>query len=36
LGEDLKTAQSKAYNLVDSVSFEGAFHRRDIGFKGIK
>ena len=36
LGEDLKTAQSKAYNLVDSVSFEGAFHRIDIGFKGIK
>ena len=36
LGEDLKTAQSKAYNLVDSVSFEGAFHRRDIGFKGNK
>lgn len=36
LGEDLKIAQSKAYNLVDSVSFEGAFHRRDIGFKGIK
>ena len=36
LGDDLKSAQSKAYNLVDSVSFDGAFHRRDIGFKGIK
>ena len=36
LGDDLKSAQSKAYNLVDSVTFEGAFHRRDIGFKGIK
>ena len=36
LGDDLKSAQSKAYNLVDSVNFDGAFHRRDIGFKGIK
>ena len=31
LGDDLKSAQSKAYNLVDSVTFDGAFHRRDIG-----
>ena len=36
LGDDLKSAQSKAYNLVDSITFDGAFHRRDIGFKGIK
>ena len=36
LGDDLKSAQSKAYNLVDSVTFDGSFHRRDIGFKGIK
>jgi phosphoribosylamine--glycine ligase len=36
LGDDLKSAQSKAYNLVNSVTFDGAFHRRDIGFKGIK
>ena len=36
LGDDLKSAQSKAYNLVESVSFDGAFHRKDIGFKGIK
>ena len=36
LGDDLKSAQSKAYNLVDSVNFDGAFHRKDIGFKGIK
>ena len=36
LGDDLKSAQSKAYNLVDSVTFDGAFHRSDIGFKGIK
>jgi phosphoribosylamine-glycine ligase len=32
----LKEAQSRAYNLVDKVSFDGAFCRRDIGFKGIK
>ena len=36
LGSDLKQAQSKAYNLVEKVSFEGAFYRKDIGFKGIK
>ena len=33
---DLNSSDSKAYNLVDSVTFDGAFHRRDIGFKGIK
>ena len=36
LGDSLKEAQFKAYNLVDKVSFDGAFCRRDIGFKGIK
>ena len=36
LGDNLKEAQTKAYNLVDKVSFEGAFFRKDIGFKGIK
>ena len=36
LGTNLKEAQSKAYNLVNKVSFEGAFYRKDIGFKGIK
>ncbi len=36
LGDNLKEAQAKAYNLVDQVSFEGAFYRKDIGFKGIK
>jgi phosphoribosylamine--glycine ligase len=36
LGEDLKAAQRNAYNLVDAVSFNGAFCRRDIGYKGIK
>ena len=36
LGDNLKAAQANAYNLVDTVSFEGAFFRKDIGFKGIK
>ena len=36
LGTNLKEAQSKAYNFVNKVSFEGAFYRKDIGFKGIK
>ena len=36
LGEDLHDAQIKAYNLVKSVSFDGAFYRKDIGNKGIR
>lgn len=36
LGVDLKEAQLRAYELLNAVSFEGAFHRSDIGFKGIK
>ena len=35
LGNDLKDAQEKAYELVNKVSFNGAFHRKDIGYKGI-
>ena len=35
LGSDLKDAQEKAYELVKKVSFNGAFHRKDIGYKGI-
>tara|TARA_Y100000768_G_scaffold363716_1_gene323597 strand:- start:3598 stop:4866 length:1269 start_codon:yes stop_codon:yes gene_type:complete len=36
LGNNLKEAQENAYNLVQKVEFEGSFHRKDIGFKGIK
>ena len=36
LGDDLKSAQVKAYELVDKVSFDGACHRIDIVFKGIQ
>ncbi len=36
LGSDLKDAQKNAYNLVNNVEFDGAYFRKDIGFKGIK
>ena len=36
LGNDLKEAQEKAYNLVSKVNFDGAYFRKDIGYKGIK
>src|SRR5210317_2383107 len=36
LGKDLQEAQKKAYDLVKSVSFDGAFYRKDIGNKGLK
>jgi len=36
LGNDLKDAQKNAYNLANNVEFDGAFFRKDIGFKGIK
>ena len=36
LGVNLKEAQTAAYTLVHSVSFNGAFCRTDIGYKGIK
>ena len=36
LGANLKEAQTAAYTLVHSVSFNGAFCRTDIGYKGIK
>jgi phosphoribosylamine--glycine ligase len=36
LGEDIKTAQQKAYQLVEKITWEGAYYRTDIGFKAIK
>ena len=36
LGKDLKEAQSKAYETVKNISFDGAYYRKDIGNKGIK
>ena len=35
LGLDIKEAQEKAYQLVNSVSWDGSYFRTDIGFKGI-
>jgi len=35
LGGDIKEAQEKAYQLINSVSWDGSFYRTDIGFKGI-
>lgn len=35
LGDDLKKAQEKAYELVNKVNFESSYYRKDIGYKGI-
>jgi phosphoribosylamine---glycine ligase len=35
LGEDIKTAQQHAYELVDMIDWQDVYVRRDIGFKGI-
>ena len=35
LGDDLKKAQEKAYELVNKVNFEDSYYRKDIGYKGI-
>ncbi|MFW5734336.1 MAG: phosphoribosylamine--glycine ligase, partial [Oceanidesulfovibrio sp.] len=35
LGDDLKAAQTRAYEAVDRISFEGSYVRRDIGDKGL-
>ncbi len=36
LGTDLADAQARAYRAVDAIHFDNAYHRRDIGDKGIK
>ena len=36
LGNDLKDAQEKAYELVNEVKWSGSYFRTDIGFKGLK
>jgi len=35
LGGDIKAAQEKAYQLTNSVGWDGGYFRTDIGFKGI-
>ncbi len=36
LGEDIKTAQEKAYELTRSISWDEVYYRDDIGFKAIR
>jgi phosphoribosylamine--glycine ligase len=36
LGNDLKDAQEKAYELVNKVKWSGSYFRTDIGFKGLQ
>ncbi|GAB6140940.1 phosphoribosylamine--glycine ligase [Methylosoma difficile] len=36
LGDDIASAQRKAYELVDKISWNGMYCRTDIGFKAIK
>jgi phosphoribosylamine--glycine ligase len=35
LGDDIAQAQQKAYRGVDQIHWQGAFHRRDIGWRAI-
>jgi phosphoribosylamine--glycine ligase len=36
LGDSVKIAQQRAYDLLQSIRFDGAQYRRDIGFRAIK
>jgi phosphoribosylamine--glycine ligase len=36
LGKDVRAAQQRAYELVESIRWESAFYRSDIGFKALK
>ena len=36
LGEDLQSAQTRCYEAVDSLSWEGMTYRRDIGWRALK
>ena len=36
LGEDIETAQAKAYELTHSISWDDVYYRDDIGFKAIR
>jgi len=36
LGDDIREAQQRAYELVEKISWESAFYRTDIGFKAFK
>lgn len=36
LGADLQSAREAAYRSVESIEFEGAHYRKDIGARGVK
>jgi phosphoribosylamine---glycine ligase len=36
LGETVKYAQSRAYQILDEIQFDGAQYRKDIGYRAIK
>jgi phosphoribosylamine--glycine ligase len=36
LGDSVRMAQRRAYQVADGISFEGCQMRRDIGFRAIK
>ncbi len=36
LGDSVKSAQESAYKILESIKFEGAQHRKDIGYRAIK
>ena len=36
LGDSVKSAQESAYQILESIQFEGAQHRKDIGYRAIK
>jgi phosphoribosylamine---glycine ligase len=36
LGDNLKAAQQRAYELVHAIRFDGAQYRRDIGFRAVR
>jgi phosphoribosylamine---glycine ligase len=36
LGESVKAAQQRAYELADRIQFDGAQFRRDIGWRALK
>ena len=36
LGADLREAQKRAYEAVDRIRFDGAFCRRDIGWRALR
>jgi phosphoribosylamine--glycine ligase len=36
LGESIKAAQQRAYELVHGIHFDGALYRRDIGHRAVQ